>query len=199
MSTLSMLALAMDDTDLFDDMVLPTEIDASVMISNLLAETAEMEVIYPDWQAMHDAIGFWSAARLHAWESIAAATFKVGYDPFINVSRDETRTIQRYDTNTQSNDLTRTDNLTQTTEVSAWDATTFQNRDKVSNGGTSRNAGTISDNGNSFITETFNVEGDSAVNDSQDIIRKETEVRLKYDLMRIIIDEFKARFCLSVY
>lgn len=199
MATLSMLALAMDDSDLFENMVLPLAIDPAVMIPNLLAETAELEVIYPDWQTMHDMIGYWSASRLHAWNSIADATFKAGYDPFINVSRDETRTIQNYSTNTQSNDFTRTDNLTQTNEVSAWDATTFQNRDKTTNGGTVRNAGTVSDNGNYTITDTFHVEGDSAVNDSQDIIRKEFEVRIRYDLMRLIIDEFKIRFCLAVY
>lgn len=175
MATLSMLALALDDADLFEDMVLPVEIDPTVMIPNLLVETAELEVIYPDWQTMHDAIGYWSASRIYAWESIAAATYKTGYDPYINVSRDESRTIQTYSTDTG------------TGKVSAWDDTGFTNRNQMES------------NGNSTVTETYHVEGDSAVNDSQDIIRKETEVRLKYDLMRIIIDEFKNRFCLAVY
>lgn len=175
MATLSLLALANDNNDLFNDMVLPTDIDAPTMIANLLIETAEMEVIYPDADAMRDAIGIWSASRLHAWESIAAATYLATYDPYVNVSRDETRTIQTYTTDTG------------TGKVSAWDATGFTNRNQLES------------NGNSTVTETYHVEGDSAINDSQDIIRKETEVRLKYDLMRIIIDEFKGRFCLSVY
>ena len=167
---LSLLGMYRYDNSLFDELVLPPQVVRSDLINNLLVETAELEVIYPDPEIMRQIIGSWSRARLHAWERIADVLFK-DYDPFINIQRDEVRTIQTTNSNTQTNDITRTDNLTQTqditrtdnlsesqditrtdnltqtTEVSAFDANTFTNRDKVTNGGTQRNAGTRANTG----------------------------------------------------
>lgn len=171
MAWLSLLGMYNYSPDLFDLLQLPDEINRDVFIQNLLAETAEQEVIYPDAEILKQVIGAWSASRLHAWEKIAAVTFAQNYDPFVNVSRDEVRTIET--------------SGEQTGQVSAWDSSAFINRGK--------------DIGTSTVTETFHVEGDSAINDSQDIIRKEADVRLKYDLFQIIINEFRNRFCLMIY
>lgn len=222
MSWMSLLGLYRVDNDLFNELVLPTQVVRDDLINNLLVETAELEVIYPDPEIMRQIIGTWSRARLTVWNRVALVLTK-NYDPFINIQRDETRTIQTYSTNTQSNDITRTDNITQTqdvtrtdnlnqtTEVSAFDANTFTNRDKITNGGTQRNAGsvantgtvrnagTVSDNGNSTVTETYHMEGDSAITDAQDVARKEIELRSRYELDDYIINDFKNRFCLLVY
>lgn len=219
---LSLLGMYRYDNNLFDELVLPHQVVRSDLINNLLVETAELEVIYPDSEIMRQIIGSWSRARLHVWERIADVLYK-DYDPFINIQRDEVRTIQTTNSNTQTNDLTRTDNITQTqdvtrtdnlnqtTEISAFDANTFTNRDKITNGGTQRNAGsvantgtvknagTVSDNGNSLVTEHFHLEGDSAITDAQDVARKEIELRSRYELDDYIINDFKNRFCLLVY
>ena len=47
--------------------------------------------------------------------------------------------------------------------------------------------------------ETFHVEGDSAITDAQDVLKKEMQVRLEYDLINIIINEFKDKFLLQIY
>ena len=195
---LSLLGLYRYDPTILDELALPDEVDRQDLIDNLLVETAEMEIIYPEPEIMRQIIGSWSRARLNVWNRVALVLTKP-YDPFVNIRRDETRTIQTYNTNTQTNDITRTDNLTQTGEVSAWDSSTFQNRDKVTNGGTQRNAGTVSDNGNSYVTETYHMEGDSAITDAQDVARKEVELRSRYELDDYIINDFKNRFCLLVY
>lgn len=55
------------------------------------------------------------------------------------------------------------------------------------------------DTGTVTTTDDFHIEGDSAIRDAQDIIRLETEQRLANDLIDIIIEDFKKRFCLGVY
>ena len=56
-----------------------------------------------------------------------------------------------------------------------------------------------SNSGNITTTDNLHIEGDSAIRDRQDIIRLETQERLANDLIDIIIEDFKKRFCLQVY
>lgn len=169
-SWLSLLGLYRYDNTIFDELVVPAEVVKSDLIQNLLVETAELEVIYPDPEIMRQIIGSWSRARLNVWNRIALVLYK-NYDPFINITRDETRTIN-----------TSGDN---TSQVSAWDSDTFTNREKNTGGST--------------VIETLHVEGDSAITDAQDVARKEVELRSRYELDDYIINDFKNRFCLLVY
>lgn len=168
---ISILTLLQYDEDLFDNLQLPSVLDKDVFINELVAETAELEVIYPDPEIMSQMIGNWSASRIHSWEKIATVLYEE-YDPFINIKRDEVRTIESSGESENG--------------VSAWNQqSAYTNRDR--------------NTGSSLVKETFHVEGDSAITDAQDVARKEVDLRMKADLFRIILNDFKARFCLSVY
>ena len=168
---ISILTLLQYDEDLFENLQLPSVLDKDVFINELVAETAELEVIYPDPEIMSQMIGNWSASRIHSWNKIATVLYEE-YDPFINIKRDEVRTIESSGESENG--------------VSAWNQqSAYTNRD--------RNIGS------SLVKETFHVEGDSAITDAQDVARKEVDLRMKADLFRIILNDFKARFCLSVY
>ena len=67
------------------------------------------------------------------------------------------------------------------------DSLSRSNQSNVDNTGTVRNE----------YEHTF--EGDSAMFTKQNIVNQEMEMRLKYDLYKIIIDEFKMKFCLLIY
>ena len=181
-SRISILGLYHINPNLFDGMRLPVSLSLGTFIDNLLMEYAEMEVVYPDPEFMQDAIGRWSQMRLHAWEKMETVLYE-DYDPFINIKRDEVRTI------TEERDLTGTGDTTG--KVSAWNDEGFTDRAKDES--VSTQTGTVT------TTEHFHVEGDSAITDAQDVLKKEMDVRIKYDLYRIILAEFKERFCLLVY
>ena len=169
-SYVSLLTLLQYDPHLFDDMHLPAVIDKDILVNELVAETAELEVVYPDPEIMRQLIDNWSYSRMHAWNKIATVLYE-DYDPFVNIKRDEVRTIESSGENE--------------TGVSAWNESDYTNRDK--------------NTGSSFVKETFHVEGDSAITDAQDVARKEVDLRLKADMYQIIINEFRNRFCLLVY
>ena len=181
MAWLSIKGLYDYEPTMFDQLELPTQIDPTsadvvdatakdALITLLVAETAELEVIYPDADIMKTMIGAWSHSRLHTWQRMADVLYE-NYEPFVNIKRDETRTITTSGSNTE--------------QVSAWDSSDFTNRGK--------NTGT------SLVTENFHVEGDSAITDAQDVLRKEIKARQDYDLLKIIKNEFIQRFCLMVY
>lgn len=167
---ISLLGLYRFDPTLFTGLQLPAVMDKNAFIQELLVNTAELEVIYPDAEIMRQMIANWSSIRLHSWERIADVLYEE-YDPFINIKRDEVRTIETSGTSEN--------------KVSAWNENSYSNRDQNS--------------GSSKVKETFHVEGDSAITDAQDVARKEIDLRNKYDLYQYIINDFKNRFCLLVY
>ena len=179
---LSILGLYRFDSTIFDDMQLPSVIDKDTLVNNILLECAELEVLYPDSDIMKLAITNWSAKRLQAWERIAVVMYEV-YDPFINIKRDEVRTI------TQERDLKGTGQAMG--YVNAYETDIPQTRDRTTSNST--------DTGTITTTEHFHVEGDSAITDAQDVAEKEFNLRDEYNLYDYIIKDFKNRFCLLVY
>lgn len=177
---LSILGLYLYDKTLFDQMELPDSIDKEQFINYLILRTSELPLLYADADFMKNMIGVWSANRLQTWERISMVLYE-DYDPFINIKRDEERTT------TTTRDLANT----YKTNVNAWDD---QSAD-----GILRDAGAGTDTGTVTTHDVYHLEGDSAITDAQDVARKEVDLRANYNLINIIINEFKAEFCLSIY
>lgn len=187
-ATISLLGLYTWDDTIFDDMSLPEQVDKTDLIDNLLMETAELEILYPDAEFIKQAIARWSAIRLHTWERIAKVLYE-DYDPFINIKRDEERKI------IHDRNLTYTNKGDTKTNENAWD-------DRSATGVQTQLVNvdlTNTDKGQTVTTETFHVEGDSAITDAQDVAMKEVDLRNRYDLYDYIIKDFIHRFCLMVY
>ena len=182
MARISIRGLYTWDSSLFDGMTIPEELDRDVLVQNIVNDYAEMEVLYPDADFMKDAITQWSQMRYHAWDRMKDVLYE-DYDPFINIKRDENRTI------TQSRNLSS--DGTSTNQVTAWNSIEFADRE--------RDNSNIKDTGTVTTTEHFHVEGDSAITDAQDVLKKEMDARIKYDLYHIIMTEFKERFLLMLY
>lgn len=180
---LSVMGLYEWDDTLFDNMVVPTGIDSDLLIQNIVLETAELEVIYPDPAMMKYAIGVWSQKELERWESYIAVLNVSDYDPFENISR-----------HTDYTDTTLP-HLTTTSEtgVKAWNAI-GANDDYADREQTVVTAG-----GSNTFKHQEHVYGDSAMYSKQDIIEKEMDVRKKYLVTDMIIQDFKNRFCLQIY
>ena len=190
------------------------------IVDNLLLECAELEVVYPDSDYMKLAIGTWSTKRLYTWQRIADVLYRK-YDPFVNMNRHEWReTVEDRDltksetpdlTDEETHNLAGTNDSTVTGNVNAFNDSSANGvqRDKVTTDQDTSDTGTLTtthtgsvdytDTGTVTTTDDYHIEGDSAIRDAQDIIRLETEQRLANDLIDIIIEDFKKRFCLMVY
>ena len=58
-------------------------LDLETLVWNILAECAELEILYPDPDFMQAMIARWSAARMHAWERMYSALYQE-YNPLWN-------------------------------------------------------------------------------------------------------------------
>ena len=83
MATLSILGLYQYNNKLFDGLRLPEGVDRETLVNNLLAETAELEVIYPDAEFMANIIATWSEKELAVWEKLES-TLHYDYNPISN-------------------------------------------------------------------------------------------------------------------
>lgn len=90
-ATLTLLGLYQYNDKLFDGLRLPEEVNRETFINNLLAETAEFEILYTDPEFLANMIAVWSSKELPVWEELEK-TRHYEYDPISNYDRNEEST-----------------------------------------------------------------------------------------------------------
>ena len=235
--TLSVLGLYHADNTLFDSMSFPSgfsQDDKNTVIGNILAECAELEILFTSPETLKNMIGLWSKINLFVWNRVFSAA-NLEYNPIENYNRTELETIADDRTDTHSgNDVNRasgtdTDTIsssntethsgtdTNTNSVSSYDSNAYQphNKDELLHGHAVSNIGSGSNSTAYGKTETLthgevithdgditrnnHTSGNIGVTTSQQMLEQEIEIAAKLNVMDMIVDSFKHRFCLLVY
>lgn len=174
-ATLSIKGLYDYDPSLFDGMAWPDGVVAGDVLPELTIELAELEVIYPSTETMKAAITAWSKRRVSAWNRIAAA-LNAEYSPIENYDRYEDWNDK---TNSKGGYLNK---------VAGFNVAEQMQDQSSTNQSTS-----------SGSEHSGHIHGNIGVTMAQQMISAELDLRAKYDIVHIIISEFKQRFCLMVY
>ena len=146
-SNLSLLGLYNYDNTIFDNMNYPTDFtnaDKATLKNNLLADLAEMELVYPRPDFLKSAIGFWSAKEVITWNRLYAASV-LEYNPIENYDRQEDSTDTVEATRKHTGTDTTTNTGTDTTTNSGTDTTTNSGKDTTQHSGNDVNASSGSD------------------------------------------------------
>ena len=147
---LSPLGLYQWDQTIFDLMQIPSALDKPTLVDNLLAETAELEVLYPNPVVFKNLVGVWSAKQIDIWNRLYATT-QYEYNPIENYNRYETGS----DSGTGRTTHSGTDTTTETTTHGGTDGRT----EAISTGGkdtldmTRREGGTETENTTSSVEQ----------------------------------------------
>ena len=202
---LSLLGLYNWDNTIFNNIVLPedfTQDDKTILINNLLMETAELEVIYTDPDFMKNAIAAWSAKEVYTWTRLYEA-MKAEYSPIENFDRYEDVDEQNRGamTHSGSDSVAGSGQDTLTNKITSFDNNTFVDHDQSIAGKGSTDTTTyghvVTDStGRKIISH---LHGNIGVTTNQQMLEAELETRPKINIYRIIIDSFRNRFCLLVY
>lgn len=185
-ATMSVLGLYNYDDTIFDDMVLPTGVDAQTAIDSILFDNAELEIMYPDPEWLKELIKVWSTRESVIWERILNA-INQEYDPIENYNRTE-------DWNqTDTGNSSANGSSTNTHKVAGYNSGDLvnQNQDEAY----------TASGGNSSL-QTYhhsNIKGNIGVTTSQQMLNQELDVSKRLDIYKYISDSFKNRFCLMVY
>ena len=111
-ATLSLLGLYNYDSTVLDLLQIPEALDRNNLISNLLAETAELEILYSNPTVMKNLIGIWSLKELPVWQKLYNTT-TLEYNPIENYDRHEQESTTGTGSRTHSGTDTHTDTLTE--------------------------------------------------------------------------------------
>lgn len=173
-TTVSVLGMYTYNPRLFDGVSLPEGMDKNVLVSQLTAQLAELELLYNDPDIIQQLITAWAAASLPNWKKLWQAMTD-DYDPLHNYDRTEEWEESGNGTSSQQGSNVGFDHpgelaLATGTEIAAKNANQRKGR----------------------------AYGNIGVTTSADMIRGEMSIRNQtvYDM---IINDFKARFCLGVY
>ena len=234
-SRLDLLGIYNFDNSVLDLLELPEDeegnelIDRDTLKDNLLMDTAEMEILYPDASFLKLAIGSWSKKQVPIWTELYNST-QFEYNPIWNVDgtvveeRDLAGTDYRTDDHTTERthddtmerthddtlERTHDDTLTTDNDVYGYNSATAAPESKV----TADHDGTITDAHTGTITDTDTGTINHDTTDTGSItttrtgnigvtstqsLIKEQREVVQFNIMDYIINDFKNRFCLLVY
>ena len=159
---------------IFNSMKLPDGVDPDSVVSNLLMELAGLEVIYPSWITMQRAIADWSKSRINSWERMLQA-LNADYDPVENYNRSEEWTD------------------------GANSSVGYQNEVAGFNVGEQTESNSSEQQTKSSTIHSGRIHGNIGVTMAQQMIQAELDLRAVNDIVQIIVNEFKKRFCIMVY
>lgn len=206
-ATLSILGLYNFDQTIFSGLNLPAKLNKTDFINQLLLESADLEILYPQPDILKQAISLWSKSRQHAWERIQLALY-TDYNPLHNFDRledysdSDLTTIQAHSSDTSKSTSTGKSELKD--GVRGFNEGLTYAPDKKTNQDTTDNSsGESSGDSNSrnehVSKHSGHLRGNIGVTKSQEMLRDELELRAEADLTRVIIREFQEKFCLLVY
>lgn len=231
-SIIDLIGLYNWDDTLFDNMSLPAEWSAEErgqLISNLLLDTAELEILYPQPVMMKYAINLWSEKELPQWEKLYE-TLHFDYNPIWNkdgtitetenINRKTDEDITAGHTEDESGESSEKANSSANANgedhhnVYGFNSDTDAPESKDTSSDTSSTESNA--NGTSSRKETDN--DTRARDETEDTGRtlsrieqgnigitttqqmiKEEREVDEFNLMDYIIDSFKKRFCIMVY
>lgn len=185
-ATLSMIGLYNWDPSIFDTMELPAGLDRDTVISAILLDSMDLEVLYPDPKCMKFALANYSKRRIDVWNKLYSTT-KLEYNPIWNKDGTitETEEVSRTgDTSGTSNTTTATSGKSNTTTAtngsssgnSETDTYVFGfNESSGAQSGRTTESGAGTSSGNS--TETGTSSGNSTENGTNSENRRDDEKR----------------------
>lgn len=228
-ATVSLLGLKRLNDGILDELVVPDGVDVELVKDNLLAETAELEIIYPDAIFMQAMIGRWSAKELPIWERLYKTTL-LEYNPIENYDRmeewteaeDTKKNTEADATGTSKTDTDGTSTRESNTDgvindqkyVSAYNETDFTPTERDNNTQNEKNNSEQKDVGT--VSVKTSAENTTDETGNRNLLRKgrahgnigvttsqqmiEAERDVAlYNIIDVIITSFKNRFCLQVY
>lgn len=193
------------DGDLFDDITLPSGMDKTTVVNQIMLDNGLLEVRYPEHDLLKGLIKAHFLARQLDYQRLWDAVSQT-YNPLYNLDRKNTlteRTERSENTagNTTSN-TTRNSNQSTEQKVSAFDSSTYQPSEQMSgktNDITNGNTGATTDTqGQDVHTLESHEEGSIGVITPQDMLRREFDIRKDWNIYKFISMDFRDNFMIQL-
>lgn len=185
------------DEDLFDDITLPSGMDKTTVVNQIMLDNGLLEVVYPEHDLLKGLIKAHFLARQLDYQRLWDAVSQT-YNPLYNLDRKNTLTEKtERSENTTGN---TTSNATQSTEqkVSAFDSSTYQPSEQMSGNTSDTTDATTDSQGQDVHTLESHEEGSIGVITPQDMLRREFDIRKDWNIYKFISMDFRDNFMIQL-
>ena len=209
-AALSVAGLYEWDDRLFDLMEVPDGVNIPLVKYCILMECAELNVLYPDWDFMYDAIGVWSIKEKPTWEKVYRLS-QLEYNPIENYDRIENEielektedhrlrsgSSSSSSTNMNQNNVTNKVAGANTNELAEQSGTSNNTAASGRADGRSNESDQLASN--TDRNRASRIHGNIGVSTPADMMEKELSIYPKINIVDYIVRSFKERFCIMVY
>ena len=182
-----------DGKDIFDDIILPDEIEKETLVNRIMFRCMEFSVMSADYDFVHaEILNFFSVHYNTFLKWITAVNLE--YNPIENYNR--TEEYSGDGSNEGSNEASGSDSSTDTNTRSAFNSSSYEPYERDSVSGSSSSSG--SNEGSYEEAHTLHAYGNIGITSNQDMIRQEWEIA-SLNVYTAIADLFADEFCIMVY
>ena len=201
-ATMTLIGLYNWDNTIFDKLNVPSDLNKTTLVNNILLRSGEFEVMYADPDFMKDAIGMFSDTWQPTFERWVKA-LALEYNPLENYDRKEdwSDTRNASDSGTSSSSTSGTTSSTTTNKVSAYDAgDALTTRDQAQTYGAdgSSSSGSSSSSSHEGAKHDGRIHGNIGVTTSQQMLISELDLGY-WNVYEKITDLFLTNFVIPVY
>lgn len=215
--TMTMIGLYKNDSTIFDNMILPDELDRDLVINTILMRSGEFEVLYPDIDFMKFSIGAWSrkwSKTFTDWVKGQNATWNPieNYDRYEEFSDSESTSGTKSGSSTSSGSSSGSDTFgsegSNENLVSAYDSSTYQpsakNVTDTENSSTSSSETSASSTDSETSSETTSsnrtghIHGNIGVTQASDMLKAFYDIS-QWNIYDHIADVFVTEYCIPIY
>lgn len=200
-ATMTLIGLYEYDPTIFDLMTLPSGIDKEQVKDNILIQSSDFEVLYPDSDFLKVAVKRWADKWYFTFEKWIKA-LSIEYDPLNNYDRYEEYEDTGKETRADSGSSAGTTTSGGTTQhdISAYDSSTMREDTKDTTNASGSDSTTSSSSGSTdtSLKHTAHLYGNVGVTTSQQMLEAELQVA-RFNLVDQITDCFLNEFCVRVY
>lgn len=164
---LSVLGLYQVDQTIFDDMRLPAGLNRQTVIESIIQDCMELEILYPNPDALKTMIRIWSVRELPTWTRIYNAEL-AEYNPIENYDRHQTDSRQETHS---GDDITVGSNETEAERSRSGESTSTGTQTGASSGNTLHQYAAF-DSGN-LADQTKDIQSQTVNNSSGDNVETE--------------------------
>lgn len=185
------------DGDLFDDITLPSGMDKTTVVNQIMLDNGLLEVIYPEHDLLKGLIKAHFLARQLDYQRLWDAVSQT-YNPLYNLDRKNTLTEKTKRTENTTGNTTSNTNQSTEQKVSAFDSSTYQPSEQMTGNTTDNTDATTDSQGEDVHTLESHEEGSIGVITPQDMLRREFDIRKDWNIYKFISMDFRDNFMIQL-
>ena len=185
------------DGDLFDDITLPSGMDKTTVVNQIMLDNGLLEVIYPEHDLLKGLIKAHFLARQLDYQRLWDAVSQT-YNPLYNLDRKNTLTERTERTENTTGNTTTNANQSTEQKVSAFDSSTYQPSEQMTGNTSDTTDATTDSQGQDVHTLESHEEGSIGVITPQDMLRREFDIRKDWNIYKFISMDFRDNFMLQL-